>query len=485
MRRLSSQIAKLFTFYCFLCFASPIHATDLMDVYHHAVENDPKFKADYSSFLAKSEKLPQAWSALLPKISFEALINRDSMFVDAGSLVVNQRFNGNEWRISAHQDVFNYQAWQQVQQAGSSVKSALAGFNDAAQDLILRTATAYFEILYAQDTLNFAESKKSANKRQFDQATQRFKVGVDAITSVYEAQAAYDQSVSEVIAAKNSLINKNQKLSKLTNHIYEYLSPIRNSRIPLIKPEPSNVDKWVETGLKQNFLLNSAKYEMQAARDNIKAKSAANWPVFSIRSSVIDTHLDAGRDMKDTPNAFFEDVFIPNEKKLTTISLNMSLPIFQGGLVASQTRQAKYEYQVSTQKLEKVYRDVIVGSNIAYNTIIDGISKVTADRQTIVSQQNSLKSVSAQYEVGMRTMTDVVLAQRNLFRGQKQLASDQYYLIKAILNLKYQAGTLNVNDLAEINAWLETARLNSAAPGNKINVCSLKSQKLLKNLPNP
>ncbi len=464
-------------------FAEPVLATDLMDVYHQALENDPKFKSEYSNFLAKSESLPQAWSLLLPKISLDALINRNAQFVSTTSILINQKYNGNEWRLAANQDVFNYQAWKQVEQAGSGVKAALANFNDSAQDLILRTSTAYFEILLAQDTLTFAESKKAANQRQLDQATQRFNVGVDTITSVYEAQAAYDQSTSEVIAAKNNLINKNQQLSKITNNLYDYLSPIRNSKIPLIKPEPNNVDKWVEVGLRQNYLLNSAKYQLQAARDNIKAKSAANWPVFSIKGSIIDTHFDNGPDAVTSTSSFASNILIPNERKISNISLNMSLPIFQGGLVASQTRQAKYEFQVSGQQLEKIYREVIVGSNIAFNTIIDGITKVKADRQTINAQENSLKSVSAQYDVGMRTMTDVVLAQRNLFSAQKQLATDQYHFIKAILNLKYQAGTLSVTDLEEINAWLETTRINNVAPG-KNNMYSLKSQQLLKNLPN-
>lgn len=484
MRKVSFRLAFSIAIYALLCFVKPVFATDLMDVYHHALENDPKFKADYSNFLAKSEKLPQAWSLLLPQVSFEALLNRNAQYVSATNILINQRYNGNEWRLAANQDLFNYQAWQQVQQAGAGVKSALASFNDSAQDLILRTAAAYFEILLAQDTLTFAESKKAANQRQLDQANQRFNVGIDTITSVYEAQAAYDQSTSEVIAAKNNLINKNQQLSRITNHLYDYLSPIRNSKIPLIKPEPNNVDSWVDVGLKQNYLLNSAKYQLQAARDNIKSKSAANWPVFSIKSSVIDTHFDDGPDIVTNFSGLATNILIPNERRITTVSLNMSLPIFQGGLVASQTRQAKYEFQVSGQQLEKAYRDVIVGSNIAFNTIIDGITKVKADRQTINAQENSLKSVSAQYDVGMRTMTDVVLAQRNLFRAQKQLAGDQYNFIKAILNLKYQAGTLSVNDLEEINAWLETTRINSIAPGKK-NVYSLKSQKLLKNLPNP
>ncbi|OGV35452.1 MAG: hypothetical protein A3E88_05265 [Legionellales bacterium RIFCSPHIGHO2_12_FULL_35_11] len=466
-----------------LVFAKSCLATDLLDVYYQSIDNDPTFKEAYSIFMAKSEKLPQAWSTLLPQLSINALINRESLYINSGKVEVNQRFNGNEWQVAASQTVFNMKAWQEVQRASADVKAALAEFNDAAQNLILRTAEQYFRVLLARDTLAFSEAKKTANKRQFDQATQRFNVGVDAISSVYEAEAAFDQSTSEVIAAKNNLINMNQKLSAITNHIYDYLSPIRNSKIPLIKPEPNNVDDWVDISLKQNYQLNAAKYNLQAARDNIKAQSAGNWPVFSINSSVTDVHLDAGQGNSISADALASDILIPNERKRTAVSLNMNLPIFQGGLVASRTRQAKFDFQTSSQRLEKVYREVIVSSNVSFNTIIDGISKVKADRQTIISQENSLKSVSAQYDVGMRTMTDVVLAQRNLFEAQMQLANDQYGLIQAILTLKYRAGTLNVTDLEEINSWLDTTRINKKAPGKNNNVCSLKSRQLLNNLP--
>ncbi len=123
-------------------------------------------------------------------------------------------------------------------------------------------------MLFAKDTLNFAEAKKRANKRQFDQAEQRFKVGLDAITSVYEAKAAYDQSVALVISARNNQINQNENLRKLTNHVYEYLAPLSNSRIPLIKPEPDNVNEWVSTGLRQNYKLCAAKFGLVAAQGN-------------------------------------------------------------------------------------------------------------------------------------------------------------------------------------------------------------------------
>ncbi|MDP3561424.1 MAG: TolC family outer membrane protein [Legionellaceae bacterium] len=473
---------------------SSAFSADLMDVYHQSLDNDPTFKAAYSNFLAQSEQLPQAWAALLPHIGISALAGRNSQYVSSSLIEVNQNYNMNLWRINASQTVFNYQAWEKVKEASASVKAALAIFNDAAQNLIARTAQSYTKLLLAKDTVNFAEAKKRANKRQYDQAQQRYNVGLDAITSVYEAQAAYDQSVAEVIGAQNNLTNANQELSKLTNHLYEDVASLRNNTIPLINPEPNNVDEWVTVGLKQNYNLYAAKYRLQSAREAIKASAAGNWPVFAIQGNTQDTHqspaqsgsLPAGE--RPTPaniisSGVINNIFVPREQRVSNIAIAMNMPIFQGGLVASQTRQAEYNFQTSSQQLEKIYRDVIVHSNIAFNTITDGISKVKADRRTVQAQQNSLNSVSAQYEVGTRTMTDVVMAQQHLFQAQEQLAADQYSLINAILNLKYLAGTLNVSDLEEINAWLNTKRIAESAPGKNNGVCSLKSNRLLRNVP--
>lgn len=448
---------------------SSAFAADLMDIYHQALDNDPLFKAAYSTFLSQSEALPQAWSYLLPQITVAALAGRNRTVVDTGLFEVQQTYNGDQWKVNASQTLFNYQAWSQVQQAQASVKAALAKFNSAAQDLILRTTRAYLNVLLARDTLSYAEAKKRANKRQLTQAQERFNVGVDAITSVYEAKAAYDQSIATVISAQSNLANQNQNLSKLTNHLYDYLAPLRNSEIPLIKPEPNNVNEWVNTGLKQNYNLFAAKYNLEASRDTIKAKSAGNWPVFSLQGSNSQTNYHPGTTPGDTTtiNNFANSVFIPRRQIVSNIAIAMNFPIFQGGLVQSQTRQAEYNFQTVSQDLEKVYRDVVVNSNIAFNNIIDGISKVKADRQTLISQQNSLDSVQAQYTVGTRTMTDVVLAQQRLFEAQRQLASDQYGLINAILNLKYLAGSLNVTDIEEINSWLATTRINEVAGGLK------------------
>lgn len=446
-----------------LC-VSVCHATDLLDVYYQALENDPTFKAAYSSFMADSQAIPQAMAALLPQIVTNALVGRNRQVVDAGDFSVNQVYNGNQWKVTATQALFNYQAWAQIQQAKASVKASLATFNDAAQNLILRTTTAYTNHLLAVDTLRYAEAKKRANKRQLEQAQEQFNVGLTPITSVYEAQAAYDQSVAQVIAAKNNLVNQNENLRKLTNHTYEQIAALRRNQIPLIQPEPNVVEEWVSTGLKQNYALFAAKYSLQAARENIKNKASENWPTFNLQASTVQTHYQDNSHAEPSVSNLIGNIFIPTSQEVSNVSINMNFPVYTGGLVQANIRQAQFNFQTASEKLEQVYRNVSVSSHIAFNTIKDGISKVRADRKTIVSQTNSLESVEAQFQVGTRTMTDVVLAQERLFQAQQQLAGDQYNLINALLNLKYLAGTLNVNDLEEINAWLDTTRVNRLAP---------------------
>lgn len=469
---------------CFL--ATKAFSIDLMDVYHQALDNDPVFKEAYSVFLAKSEALPQAWAQLLPQIGIAALAGRSQQLVDSGAIVVQQTYYSNQWKVNASQAVFNYQAWERVKQARSDVKAAMAEFNDAAQKMMLRTIHAYLQLLLARDNLNFAEGKKRANKHQMEQAKERFNVGLDTITSVYQARAAYDQATAEVISDRNKITNKNQDLSRITNHTYTQIAPLRNNNIPLTEPEPKIVDEWITTGLKQNYSLYAARYNMQAARDNVKAFSSANWPVITMQGNIVDTNNSSSGlfGNSNTPlSVFAGNIFIPREQRIAGVSLNANLPLFQGGLVASQTRQAEYNFQSKGQQLERVYRNVVVSTNTSFHNIMDGIQKVHADRRTLISQQKVVDSIAAQYSVGTRTMTDVVMAQQNLLKVQQRLATDQYCLIETILKLKYYAGTLNVSDLEEINTWLETTRVAKLTKHQTKPLCQLsETQKLVRKM---
>lgn len=446
---------KLVLFGAFILgFPVCVVATDLLDIYRLALENDTVFRNAYDTYMSSSEALPQARAALFPQVALANQAGRNVQLVADGLFSTHLYYGNTQWEVTASQAVFNYQAWAKVQQAKASVKAAQATFNDAAQNLILRTAKAYFDVLLAKDTLEFAQAKKRANKRQLDQATQRFNVGLDAITSVYEAQAAYDQSKATVISASNNQINQKENLRKLVDRFYENLAPLRNDKVPLIRPEPDDVNQWVDTGLRQNYKLCAARYATEIAKENLKSLSAGNWPVFSIQSNAIQIYND-----KNTNNTLLgnSSVFVPAKQTQANVAIAMNFPVFQGGLVQSQTRQAQHNYRGSTELMEQAYREVVANSRIAFNTITDGISKVKADRQTVISQRNSLESTQAQFEVGTRTMVDVVNAQQRLFEAQQQLATDQYNLIYSMLTLKYLAGSLSVGDIELVNSWLVTS----------------------------
>ncbi|WP_367606270.1 TolC family outer membrane protein [Legionella sp. W05-934-2] len=441
-----------------LSYAAP---ADLMDVYKQALENDPIFKEAYSTYMASREAVPQARAPLYPQASVRASTYRviqDTTTNTIGGLFSFQgTFDTTIWQLTTSQTIFNFKVWASLRQAHATVKAAQAVFNSAAQDLILRTARSYFDVLLANDTLVFAIAKKRANHRQYQQANQRFKVGLDAITSVYEAKAAFDQSTAEVIAGENNLENQKENLRKLTAHKYESIAPLRNQYVPLIKPEPADIDDWVNTSISQNYSYLARKYNLEAARDNIKAANAGHMPTLGVEGTALQV-----RNKINNSN-----FFAPANNGDARIGIVLSVPLFQGGLVESQVRQAQYNFQVASEQLEQSYRGVVVDTRIAYNTIINGISKVKADRQTLISQQNTVESTEAQFQVGTRTMVDVTLAQQRLFEAQRQLAQDQYAFILAILQLKFLAGTLNVDDIELVNSWLKTTRVSGFYSGDQ------------------
>jgi outer membrane protein len=447
--------ASLFIFF-HLCVASMCQAVDLMDVYQQSVENDPLFKAAYSQFMSQREQLPQAQAALMPQLLFNGQASMNNINVNSGPFQVKEAYNSQQWKLMASQALFNYQSWAQMQQAKATIKAAYANYNDAAQDLILRSASAYLNVLYARDSLSYAEAKKRANQRQLDQATERFNVGLEPITSVYDAQSAYDHSTADVIEGQNRLLNQQENLRKLTNHVYQDYAVLHHNQIPLISPEPNKKEEWIATSLRQNYKLLASKLTLQAARETINAKNAGNWPVFSLQGTTTQTinNNPGGFTGGTKADQLGSNVFVPNNQQVSNIAIAVNFPFYQGGLIQSQTRQAQFDFQTASEQMEKAYRDVVVNSSIAFNTIVDGINKIKADRQTVLSQQNTVQSTEAQFLVGTRTMVDVVLAQQHLFEAQDQLAKDQYAHINAVLNLKYLAGTLNVIDLQEINSWL-------------------------------
>lgn len=440
-----------------LGFTHSSQAADLMEIYSQALTQDPIYKGAHGTYFSNKEIEPQARAALLPNVGLtnSATRNNNNNSYDSNGNSAYQTFNENVFNLTASQPVFNYQAWKALQQAKDSVKSQEATYNAAAQNLIIRVATAYINVLQARDNLTFAGAQKRALKRQMEQADQRYKVGLDTMTSVYQAQANYDAIVAQEMAYKNQLFINFEQLRTLTNKSYDKVAPLNKNKLPLIAPKPADPQVWVDKALTQNYTLLSAKYAMDAARENIKVQEGGHYPIVSVGGSYGNTQDNVSGTSSNTGSN-------------KAISLNLTLPLYQGGLVVSQTRQAEYAYETTAATYQSNYLNTLVSAKTAYNTLLVTMSQIKADKNTVLSSEKSVESTEAQFQVGTMTMVDVLTAQQQLYQSQTQQATDQYAYLNAILNLKLAAGTLSVTDLAEINSWLDKRPANAVINNEKI-----------------
>ena len=419
-------------------------ADDLMQVYEQALHNDATFKQAQSTWWSAKQDLPIAVSAYLPQISVTDTYQRQWNR--------NKPAGGSDgWRtqnaltLSASQAIFDFSAWTNIHEQAASVKSATATYLAAVEDLMQRTVTAYFNVLEAYDVLRFTIANKKSVKRQLVTAQQKFRVGLIAITGVYDAQSRYDQSVADEITDRNSLFDQLENLRAITGQHYISLQGVVE-QVPLIRPQPNNINDWVSIAERQNYTIKSNQYAAQSAHENILNQAAGYLPT-----------VDATGSYGITNNGHYAGGSATESKKTRAGSFGLSLdwnPI-KGGQNYFSTKQARYDYLTAVGALEQSHRDVVNQTRQAFLGIRSGISRIQADKQSIISAENELKATQAGYEVGTRTMVDVLNSLTQVYQNKSTYMQDQYSYIDEIISLKEQAGTLSVKDLMQINSWLK------------------------------
>ena len=445
-----------------LCLASvtlPVQATDLMKVYYQALHSDPTFKRAEADWQSAKENLPIARSNLLPQFNVSGEFGRQNERITPSILRLANGTNTNyTYRLTLTQPLFNFADWKLVKSARASVKAALATYAAAEQDLMLRTATAYFSVLQAYDQLRYTLARKRAVYEQLKMAQERFKVGLIAITGVYNARSDYDQTAATAIGYQNRLNDAVERLREITGRHYMWMQAI-TQKIPLVTPMPNNINRWVRVAEHQNYSLRAQDFSVISARETIKQQAAGWMPQINFVGSYeqdVDTALDTLPDTK---------------LETATADLTLNFPIIQGGLVSAQTRQARYNYLSASSQLQFVHRQVVSETRQSFLGVITGISKVKADFQATKSAQNALEATKAGREVGTRTMVNVLEDLTTVYLAQQRYTDDQYRYIIDTIELKADAGTLKVSDLATINNWLKRrVKLNlpKAAFGPKL-----------------
>lgn len=442
------KLLQLVSVLCLISFALRGQADDLVDTMRLAQRNDPEFKAAASTRDSTLEAYPQARSGMLPLINITGRSSRMRITNSAGNIISlgGTRVAGsNDYTLRLEQPLINFTNWMQLFEARATVKQAIATYNAAVQDLIIRVASAYFAVLEAQDNVRFTAAEKEANEQQLLQAKQRFEVGLDAITSVHDAQASYDNVVARLISTKNEVQNSLERLKQITGVRHEKLAPLKTT-IPLVRPKPNNSDQWIKMSTQKNYDLIAARFAAQAARENIKINYSGHFPIVNLFADYRENHTG---NVTGSGNL---------DQRIETIGIEVNVPIYQGGLVVSQTRQARYDYLTAINNLDEAYKATVSNTRQFFNNVVSGIGIIKAAKQAIISAESSLESNRAAFKVGTRTILDVLNRQRDLYDTQRVLAAEQYRYIINILELKRAAGTLNIADLEEINSWLKTKK---------------------------
>jgi len=422
--------------------APPAQAEDLAQIYQLAMDNDPTLKAVYAQLNSTKETKPQAKALLLPNISIGGDASRVHLDTQKSPTFVTgtRSFNDKSAAISLVQPVYHRDRWIQLEQTDSLIAGAEADYAAAQQDLIFRTAQAYFNILDAKEVLRAAEGNRKAIERQLDQAKQRFEVGLIAITDVYEAQAAFDGARSEEIAAQNQVNNAWEALFQVIGPV-----PVREladlkAEFPLKLPQPADINQWAETAQQQNLLVIAAQNDVEFAKQNIELQRSGHYPTLDLVGSY-------GRD--DSSGSLGSKV------DTGVIGLQLSVPLYQGGGVVAATRQARYDFQGTQDILDAQRRAVNRQVHDAYRGVETSIAQVEALQATVVSAKSAVEATEAGYEVGTRTIIDVLNVQRNLFESESAYATARYSYVLRGLQLKLAASILSEGDLNNINTWLE------------------------------
>ncbi len=428
---------KLATASLLLLWGTGSQAEDLWDIYQLAQESDPQLLSAEAGNLASTEARAQSRSTLLPQINLSAEMAENS--VDTSG-VGTEDYSSQGYNLSLVQTIYHHDYYVQLRQADASIARANAEFEAARQGLMLRVAEAYFNLLSARDNLDFAQAEKRAIEQQLRQTRQRFDVGLSAITDVHEAQAGYDAAVAQEIAAQNTLDLAREALMEITGQMPGQLIPL-TEELPLVQPEPTDIDKWVETALEQNLSLLAADASALTAREEINRREAGHYPTLD---------LVANHNYSDTSDASFGA-----ERTTNTIGLQLNVPIYSGGFTSSHAREARHLYTQAEQNLEQARRSTVRQTRDAYLGVTAGISQVQARKQALSSAQTALEATQAGFEVGTRTAVDVLNAQREKFRARRDYSRARYDYLLATLRLRQAAGTLDETHLRQINSWLQ------------------------------
>lgn len=453
------------------------NANDLLRVYRLALSNDATLAASRHSRDAALQAEPRARALLLPQISgsYDYLTNDSDIeitYVDpttGAAIPLSRRNDGSDKSLSVAltQPLFSLEAWHQFKQASEQAALAHMTYRSAEQDLLLRVSELYFGVLSARDTLRSTQAEKAALERQLELTNQYLEVGISAITDVQEVQARYDLSLASVLEAEQALATAVEALEEITREPLKTideddtvrvvpleapaappvptLSPLQ-ADIPLPKPNPASASQWVGHALLGNLDILAAKLNFNVADRGVSAARSRHLPTVAASANYIDSRSGSGS--------------FPTEIEGTTVGIGLRLPLFSGGAVRADVKQAQALRGQRLAEYDGALRAVERNTRNAYQAIVTGVARIQAFKQAVASSNTALDASQTGLEIGTRSAIDVLNAQQQKYAAERNYDRSRYDYLLAVLRLKAFAGQLALADLQEVDALLERDALS-------------------------
>jgi outer membrane protein len=428
--------------------AGAAQAADLMSTYRDAVAYDATFAAARANRDAGVEKLPQGRSGLLPTLGVSASTTWNDVETTQRStppITASKEYNSHGWTATLTQPLFRWQNWASYKQGELSAALAETQLAAARQDLILRVAQAYFDVLLAQETLAVSRSQKVAIGEQLESAKRNFEVGTATITDTHEAQARYDLAAATEIAAESDLAVKRQTLRTLTGTETDALKSLKAGAL-IGRPQPDDIAQWADSATSGNLSVAQAQAGFDIADREVGKQRAGHLPTLDLVATYGKS--GAGYSSSSLTTSGYD-------ARSKTVGLQLAVPLFAGGYVASKTSEAVALREKAAADLDNARRQAALGARQAYLGVSSGLSQVKAYEAAVASSQAALDSNKLGYEVGVRINIDVLNAQSQLFDTRQKLMKARLDTLVAQLKLKAAAGNLVEDDLAAINALLD------------------------------
>ena len=440
------MISRTFAALATVLVTTPVLAVDLMDIYGQAQVNDASYAAAKARYLAEQERLPQARAGLLPDINFEAGYNYNDIDVEYDQPTFNsgrRDYNAYNYGINLSQPIYRRQNMIGVDQAYIQIAQAGTELDLANQDLVLRTAQAYFDILLARFNLSTVRSQKTAVREQLEQAKRNFVVGTATITDQREAQARYDLVVAQELGAENDLRVATEAVQVLTGEPLQGEVAGLKPGVSLTSPSPTDMNAWVEQSMQSSLQVLRAQQTLEIAQTEVKRQRAGHQPTLDLVGSL---------SRNDQESSAFG---VGSDTQSGVIGLQFSLPLYQGGAISSRTREAVAAQERAAQELQQARRQVAQATREAYLGVTSGIAQVGAFEQAVASTGLQLESTKLGQQVGVRTQVDVLNAEQQIAIAQRDLAQAVYNTILSQLRLQAAVGRLAEADLRDVNRLLE------------------------------